>query len=160
MMILRDSKERSRFLRFAVVGMVGAVVDFGTFNLMTKVVGLTALISSVISFTLAVISNFTWNRYWTYPDSRSKHMAHQVIQFAVVNVIGLVIRTPLFAFLEPNLVRLFKNLALPVPLSPTFLGYNFSLAIAVVVVMMWNFFVNRYWTYSDVMSSGDTLKSI
>jgi putative flippase GtrA len=27
---------------------------------------------------------------------------------------------------------------------------NITLAIAVIVVMFWNFFVNRYWTYSDI----------
>jgi putative flippase GtrA len=25
-----------------------------------------------------------------------------------------------------------------------------TLAVAVVIVMLWNFFVNRYWTYNDV----------
>ncbi len=34
--------------------------------------------------------------------------------------------------------------------TPEFLGKNFTLAIAVGVVMLWNFFVNRYWTYNDV----------
>ena len=30
------------------------------------------------------------------------------------------------------------------------LGYNMAKAIATGVVLFWNFFVNRYWTYSDV----------
>jgi putative flippase GtrA len=30
------------------------------------------------------------------------------------------------------------------------LGNNIALATAVVIVMFWNFFVNRYWTYRDV----------
>jgi putative flippase GtrA len=29
-------------------------------------------------------------------------------------------------------------------------GKNLALALAVGIVMFWNFFVNRYWTYSDV----------
>jgi putative flippase GtrA len=29
------------------------------------------------------------------------------------------------------------------------LGRNFALAIAVIVVLFWNFGVNRIWTYSD-----------
>jgi putative flippase GtrA len=35
-------------------------------------------------------------------------------------------------------------------LDPDLLAKNFTLAVAVLVVMFWNFFVNRYWTYSDV----------
>ena len=27
---------------------------------------------------------------------------------------------------------------------------NLTLALAVGIVMLWNFFVNRYWTYNDV----------
>jgi putative flippase GtrA len=35
-------------------------------------------------------------------------------------------------------------------LSPRFFGHNLTLAVAILVVMMWNFFANRYWTYNDV----------
>jgi putative flippase GtrA len=36
------------------------------------------------------------------------------------------------------------------PLETGFLAKNFTLALAVGIVMLWNFFVNRYWTYNDV----------
>jgi putative flippase GtrA len=35
-------------------------------------------------------------------------------------------------------------------LTPEFLAKNLTLALAVGIVMLWNFFVNRYWTYNDV----------
>ena len=60
--VITNPRERTRFLRFAVVGIIGAVVDFGTFNLLSSVVGLGAVVSSVFSFIAAIISNFTWNR--------------------------------------------------------------------------------------------------
>jgi putative flippase GtrA len=37
-------------------------------------------------------------------------------------------------------------------LPPDVMGENLTLAIAVLIVLFWNFFVNRYWTYSDVES--------
>lgn len=150
MSLLSNRQERVRFLRFMVVGVIGAVVDFGTFNMLTLVAKVAAVPSSVISFSAAIISNFLWNRYWTYPDSRSKPIANQLAQFALVNVVGLAIRTPLFAFLEGPLRRMFEAPALSIPFSPEFLGHNLALAFAVGVVMLWNFFVNRYWTYNDV----------
>jgi putative flippase GtrA len=150
-MILTDPQERNRFLRFAVVGIFGAVVDFGTFNLLTSVFHVGSVLSSVISFTAAIVSNFLWNRFWTYPDSRSKNLSKQMVQFIVVSLIGLGIRTPLFAGLERVLVPFFeRNLPKSFVVSPTFAGHNLALAIAVGVVMMWNFFANRYWTYNDV----------
>ena len=103
--IATNPRERTRFLKFAVVGIVGAVVDFGAFNLFTSLLGMTAVLASVLSFIAAIISNFTWNRYWTYPDSRSKPIAQQLTQFSVVSVIGLVIRTPIIALLVPLFTR-------------------------------------------------------
>ena len=150
--VLSNPRERTRFLRFAVVGAIGAVVDFGTFNLLSSVVGLSAVVASVFSFMAAIISNFTWNRYWTYPDSRTKPIGHQLLQFTVVSLIGLAIRTPLIAVLAPLLTSLFERLSfLPIGfVTAQLLGENLALAIAVIVVMFWNFFINRYWTYSDV----------
>lgn len=149
--ILTDTRERTRFLRFAIVGIIGAVVDFGLANLLVKVFYLPLVIAGTISFIAAILSNFTWNRYWTYPDSRSKALAHQLVQFFVVSVAGLAIRIPILAFLEPPLYRLVNSLPFRIPFfSADFLSRNFTLAIAVIVVMFWNFFVNRYWTYSDV----------
>lgn len=145
-----NAKERGRFLRFAVVGAIGAVVDFGVFNLLATTHILPAVWASVVSFLCAVISNFTLNRFWTYPDSRSKPLGRQVFQFIVVSLVGLGIRTPLFAWLENWIAGLAAQWLPDFFLSPTFLGHNIALAIAVLVVMMWNFIANRYWTYNDV----------
>jgi putative flippase GtrA len=150
--VIKDRKERVRFARFAIVGSIGAVVDFATFNLLSSVIGIHHVWASVFSFTAAIISNFTWNRYWTYPDSRSKPLPRQLLEFVVVNLVGLGIRTPLFAGLSGPLESGFRLIPLlPIGiLTPEFLGHNGALAFAVLVVMLWNFFVNRYWTYNDV----------
>lgn len=150
--IITNPRERTRFFRFAAVGIFGAVVDFGTFNLLTNFVGLSAVWASVFSFIAAIISNFTWNRYWTYPDSRSKPLGRQLFQFSFVSILGLLIRVPIIALLEPLFNRIFTDLAfLPVGfITAEFLANNLALAVAVIVVMFWNFFINRYWTYGDV----------
>lgn len=150
--ILTNPNERIRFLRFATVGIMGAVVDFGVFNLLATVLDMPTVWASVISFIAAITSNFTWNRYWTYPDSRSKPVAQQLVQFTIVSVIGLAIRTPIIAVLEIVYKNIFSSLAfLPLGfISSDFLGENLALATAVIIVMFWNFFINRYWTYNDV----------
>jgi putative flippase GtrA len=149
-MIITAERERTRFLKFMVVGVFGAVVDFGIFNLLVNLGHVQAVLSSVISFTCAIVSNFLWNRFWTYPDSRGKAVHRQVVQFILVSLAGLLIRTPIFAFLELKLTSLFIRLSLPVRLTPQLMAHNLGLAIAIIVVMFWNFFANRYWTYSDI----------
>ena len=148
--IVINPRERSRFLRFAVVGVIGAVVDFGVMNLLANLFHTPLVIAGTVSFIAAILSNFFWNRFWTYPDSRSRNPLRQLGMFAIVSVIGLGIRVPLLAFLEPLMYKIFASLLFQLPVSADFLGDNFTLAIAVVVVMFWNFFANRYWTYNDV----------
>jgi putative flippase GtrA len=150
--LIHNQRERGRFMRFAVVGVIGAVVDFGVSNLLIQLFGTPLVLAGTISFIAAILSNFTWNRYWTYPDSRSKPITRQLIQFALISVTGLAIRIPILAFLEPvfeSLAYRFNIQLLPF-LDAKTVADNFTLAIAVLVVMFWNFFANRYWTYSDV----------
>ena len=147
--IIYNPRERTRFLKFAVVGVIGAVVDFGTANLLVYAFSAPLVLAGTISFIAAIVSNFTWNRFWTYPDSRSKHIMHQLIMFSVISVVGLGIRVPILHFLEPVMLKFFNSINPPI-LSSDFLSKNFTLAVAVIIVMFWNFFVNRYVTYNDV----------
>jgi putative flippase GtrA len=147
--IITNHQERTRFLKFMAVGVFGAVVDFGIMNLFSKLFGMALVWAGTISFICAITSNFIWNRYWTYPDSRSRSMTRQLVMFFAVNIAGLAIRLPILHYLEPPMDSLFGQLSLHI-FSPVFLGKNFTLAVAVGVVMLWNFFVNRYWTYNDV----------
>lgn len=150
-MILTHKTERTRFLRFAVVGAIGAVVDFGILNLLLTL-HVPYVIAGTLSFIAAVLNNFTWNRFWTYPDSRSKPISKQLTQFALINVIGIGIRIPILASLEDFMVNLVTAL-LPRGLwvfSAEKIGQNLVIAIAILIVMLWNFFANRLWTYNDV----------
>ena len=148
-MILTNKKERTRFFKFATIGTMGAIIDFGIANLLTHFFNTSLLYAGTISFLCAVTSNFIWNRYWTYPESRSRHILHQIGMFLLVNLAGITIRIPILHFVEPIMTGYFSNSQIRL-LSPEFLARNFTLALAVGIVMLWNFFVNRYWTYNDV----------
>ena len=149
-MILSESKERVRFLKFATVGAIGAVIDFGVMNFFAHFFDTPLVLAGTISFLCAVTSTFLFHRYWTYPDSRSRHVLHQLGMFFLVNAAGIAIRIPILHYGEPPLARAFENLG---HLSDAFaegLARNATLALAVGVVMIWNFFINRYWTYNDI----------
>lgn len=169
-----NPKEAERFFKFAVVGVIGFVVDFGFFNLLLgpfatlladgsglhqilagwglssdRIVTLPGTFASTVSFVMAIISNFLWNRYWTYPDSRSRSVRRQLAQFTVVSVAGILIRVPVITFTAPPFTQLVVGIAGLAAYGER-IGNNLALIVAVVVVMFWNFFVNRYWTYNDV----------
>lgn len=167
-------KETERFLKFLVVGAIGFVVDFGIFNLLLNPVNAMLMpgqrayellaqlglsdytithlgpsVASAISFVAAVCSNFLWNRYWTYPDSRSRSRRRQFTMFFLVSVVGVLIRIPIVFLMTPVFRSLVSSVG-PLQAYTTRLADNLSLGVAVVVVLFWNFFANRHWTYNDV----------
>jgi putative flippase GtrA len=148
--VLQNPVERTRFLKFLVVGFIGALIDFGVMNLLTSQLGLSLVIAGTISFTCAVTSNFIWNRYWTYPDSRSRPLLKQLAMFFLVNTAGVAIRIPILHFMEPVFESILDRLSFIPSISIDTLAKNLTLGLAVVVVLLWNFFINRYWTYNDV----------
>ena len=95
-----NPKEAERFSKFVVVGTIGFVIDFGTLTLLKEAFNVPTLIANTISFSAAVASNFTFNRYWTYPDSRDKKISAQLGQFAIVSIIGLAINNTLLVLSE------------------------------------------------------------
>jgi len=148
--INKPTNEKSRMLRFAIVGGIGTVVDFGIFNLLVQLMGMDKEIAQAISFGFAVINNFVLNRTWTFPDARGKNLVTQLIQFAVVSVLGLIIRTPIFIFTEKMFTSIATQWLPNFIISPEKIGYNLALATAILIVMIWNFVVNRYWTFREV----------
>jgi putative flippase GtrA len=137
-----DKKPREvvRFLKFAAVGALGMVVDLTVLNIAHKLFGLPLLAANTISFTTAVLSNFTWNRLWTFPESRQRPLVPQLAQFALVNVIGLAINN-LVLWVVFNLINDF----IPDPLD-----YNLAKITAIGVVLFWNYGINRLWTYRGI----------
>lgn len=114
--------------------------------------GLTFWIAQTISFLLAATNNFIWNRFWTYPDSRSKPIDRQAAQFIIVSALGWLIRIAVLYLVQPTTIALAATL-LPGEAShkqAVAIGENLALVVAVIVVLFWNFVVNRVWTYSDV----------
>jgi putative flippase GtrA len=146
---LKDRDEQRRFVKFALVGISGSVVDFGVFNILSSWLGVNSTLAQAVSFTLAVFNNFVWNRLWTYPETRKSSILKPFIQFGVVNVIGLGIRTLLFTLIEPQMIKL-TTLILPNFNEPTIIGHNLTLAFVILVVMLWNYFANRYWTFKEI----------
>ncbi len=138
--LARRPKEFERFLKFATVGVIGMLVDFGVLNILVQVFHLPVLVANIFSFSAAVVSNFTWNRLWTFPESRERPLFRQLGQFAIVNLIGLLI----------NEVVLFLVLQAIKDFVPAPWNYNLAKAFAIAVVLFWNYFVNRMWTYKGI----------
>ena len=136
-----NQDELGRFFKFAVVGTIGAVIDFGTLNLLVLLFGWPKEYANLVSVTCAVISNFLWNRFWTYPESRDHPLHISFGKFALVNLLGLLINQ--FVFVTSDALIFNSMFSHP-------LDYNLAKVSAIIVVLFWNFFVNRRWTYGAI----------
>jgi len=157
MSILNSKKERQRFLKFAIVGLTGTIIDFGFLNLLRIVVGLPLVWAQGISFTFAVINNFLLNRFWTYPESRDKGASWQLIQFFIINIIGITIRTPLISWLDSLILNLLNTLKINISIDHYVISQNLALAVSISIIMLWNYFANRYWTFKNITSGNQNL---
>jgi putative flippase GtrA len=159
-------KEAERFVKFLIVGTIGFTIDFGVLTLLVEAVKLPEIIeemtslsptvglifANTISFSLAVVSNFSFNRYWTYPESRDKRKRVQLPQFTLVSVVGLVLNNLILALLHTPFDGVLQQLSFA-PQSMD--GYVPAKIVATVVVLFWNFFGNRFWTYGNVAVGDD-----
>ena len=160
------SKEVERFLKFAMVGAMGAIVDVGTLVILQATIlpptrMLYVAVATTIAFLTAVTHNYFWNRFWTYPDSRTRSVRRQMTQFTIISVIGWTIRTiwislaylPLGLFLFPILQPVLESLLPTFAASPDAaerLGTVTAQLIGIAVIINWNFLANRLWTFNDV----------
>lgn len=185
------AKEVERFIKFAVVGITGAIVDFGILiilqatvlppttafnagllspdfqNIMPAIGDLNTqmhfnvALATSIAFIAAVVNNFIWTSIWVYPDSQSNSKLRQLMQFTLISATGGIARAAWVTTMTFTLGEILMPIALPIihivqsnymanSQSEAQLGSIVAQLIGMAVVMLWNFFANRYWTYNDV----------
>jgi putative flippase GtrA len=127
--------EKMRFLKFAVVGISGTIIDFGVFNLLLFM-QFSSIFASTISFIVAVFNNFFWNRNWTYPESKFRPIANQLMKFLSVSIAGLLIRTNLYGLIEqPSIKFAERMLRENILFFAEVVGKNISLAFVIIIVL-------------------------
>jgi putative flippase GtrA len=138
--VLENIHELKLFFKFSMVGLTGAIVDLGLLNFMHYFVWHSSwdvmLYPAVtISFSAAVVNNYTWNIHWTYRHQDHSDRHHVTLsKFFVVSVVGL-----------------FINLSIVYVMTELFdLYWLIGKLVAMALVLFWNFFINRFWTFNEV----------
>lgn len=116
--------------RFCAVGASGYVVNLVVYTLLLQGAGLHYLLAATGSFLVAVTSNYTWNRLWTFRGQRG-HVGYQGMRFFVVSTFAL----------GANLLLLHLLVQLGV-------GKVLAQAIAIVLVTPLNFVGNKLWSFA------------
>jgi putative flippase GtrA len=114
--------------KFCAVGAIGYCINLAVYATLIHV-GLHYLLAASCSFLVAVTSNYTWNRLWTFRDHRAGVAAQGMRFFAVA-----------LASLGGNLLVLHVLITLGA-------GKLVGQAIAIIVVTPLNFIGNRLWSF-------------
>jgi putative flippase GtrA len=126
---LRRRHNWEQLAKFCVVGATGYAVNLAVYALLLNWANLHYRVAATGSFLVAVTSNYTWNRLWTFRHQRG-HVAYQGIRFFIV-----------------SLVVYGANLLLLTLFVESGLGRIVSQAIAVVLVTPLNFLGNKLWSF-------------
>lgn len=148
MMLMQIWKRYETFLRYAIVGTIGTAVDVGILTALTLATHIDPKTSPLlplfvaIAFVAAVINNYILNRIWTF-KSQDKNVSGQFMRFLAVSLVGFVMTEALMWLLVPKL------------------GLNVTLAKAMtsMAVMIWNFGLNKLWTFRQPPVSSTALSS-
>lgn len=142
----RYQNTAKQFIKFAITGSIGAVVDFTSYNILTRgigwddiyfVFGYEIIAANLVSVFLAILSNFIFNKYWTFRDP-NKAIVKQWAGYFTLNVITFLLNqifTSFFAFRVPLTEAVFgtqkdnaaKAIAIGFILFLNFLGSKFMI---------------------------------
>jgi dolichol-phosphate mannosyltransferase len=148
----------ARFLRFALVGASGVVVDMAFLFLFSdpRALGLGLTRSKALAAELAIINNFLWNDAWTFRDlvggqTGLRHKLRRLLKFNLVCGFGLLLNVALLN-IQFNVLHMNRYVA------------NL---VAIAVVTAWNYWLNlrlnwrgyrlQYWMPRSTSSGENTL---
>jgi len=126
--------ELVRFFTFCAVGGSGVLVNLGLYSILTRIVGLNTTLSAAISVETSILTNFVLNNFFTFRLRNVpgvKPFFQRLLKFNLFSLGGLAINL--------GLLTLFHNI----------LGVHdiLSMLFAIIVVMLWNYLVNTWWTW-------------
>jgi len=132
--LMARTGELAMFIKFIAVGLSGVVVNEGAYWLLTRFGGLAAYDywAVAIGIEVSIITNFILNDTFTFAKKRTgSSFLGRLLKFNLICLAGAGIQWGLF--------MLFTRVFGVYDLLSNFIG--------IVVAFLWNYFINRNWTW-------------
>ena len=126
----------SEFLRFCAVGASGYAVNLAVYAALLEA-GLHYLAAAAISFLVAAVSNYVWNRTWTFRTSAAP-------------VFGQGMRALIVSGLSLGANQLFLLVLVSAGAS-----HLAAQAVAIVLVTPFSFVANKLWAFAQQTDAGE-----
>jgi len=121
----------SSFVKYALVGVVGLVVDMGLFYVFYEILHINYILSNIMSSSLAVVNNFILNSIFTFKVKDK--LFYRFISFFSIALAGMAL----------------SSIMLAVMIDGMHLNSMVSKAISVFFVALLQYFVNKKLTFSE-----------
>ncbi|MBI5079396.1 GtrA family protein [Candidatus Wolfebacteria bacterium] len=128
--------------KFGVVGVLNTLMDWGILNALMFLSGIYLGFAysgfKAVSFVIATINSYLWNKHWTFESGTSRD--NEFVKFLAVSVVGAFINIGIASSIV-NFITPFGGISLPV-------WANIGAAMATVVSMVWNFSGYKFFVFS------------
>ncbi len=123
-----------QIVKFGFVGGINTAVDWGIYWLLTRSIpymAVTPVVAKAISYTIGIINSFIWNKNFTFRVKQAQ--AGTFILFFAINLIAIGINSAVMAF----------------GLHALHLTEFFSLILATLFTLIWNFLTSKYLIFKQ-----------
>ena len=127
-----DKNFIERILKFGTVGAISFVIDFSLTYFCKEKLKFNKFVANAIGFIVSVIVNFTLNRLWTF-QSTSSEIGVEFVKFIAIASFALLLNTIIIYLLNVK-IRL---------------NFYISKAMAVFLVMFYNYSMNALFTFTS-----------
>lgn len=138
-------------MKFGVVGVIAAVIDFGVLNLLVGVFHMHNVIAGTISFLVSLVFNYLASMKFVFKHREDMARWMEILIFVGASLIGLLINAAIIwlstygmnrdAFISQHAEYLLRT--------------NVGKIVATVVVAVWNFVI-RKWLLDDTHTNAMT----
>jgi len=121
----------SSFIKYALVGVVGLVVDMGLFYVFHEMLHINYILSNIMSSSLAVVNNFILNSIFTFKVKDK--LLYRFISFFSIALAGMAVSSGMLVLMIDGMN----------------MNSMISKAIAVFFVALIQYYVNKKLTFSE-----------
>jgi len=133
-----------QFAKFCIISFSNLVIDFGMLNLLIYYSGVAEGILysgfKAVSFILANVNGYAWNKFWTFRSGKAKGWMKQLIRFFAVVGVGLVINVTVASYVVSEFGGSGGSISSTV-------WANIGAAVSLIFTLFWNFFGLKYLVF-------------
>ncbi len=126
-----STKLSNQIFKYSFVGVFNTLIGLSVIFLLYNVFHFGYLFANAGGYAVGLLNSFIWNKWWTFQSS--KHFSKEVIPFLIVFGISYLINL-LVVIVCVELLRI----------NP-----NHSQVLGIIAYSVVNFFINKYWTFSN-----------